>query len=86
MSNKDQEPAFPGADNFNGPKGMSLRDYFASTADLGRTEFATIQHICDFVGEENVPESMDGMMLLAAKAAAKLRYVFADAMLAERDK
>jgi len=69
-----------------GSEGISLRDYAAIHADLARTEFHNIESAADFVGEA-VPlaTDMEGMLRLSARAGAKIRYIYADAMLAARE-
>jgi hypothetical protein len=81
------EPAFPRSYVADGHNGMSLRDYMAIHANVEDTQFSSIADLCEFVGEEARSNmEMPEMIALAAKAAAKLRYQFADAMLAERAK
>lgn len=64
--------------------GMSLRDYFAANIDI-KAEFPSQQDMEDFMGEE-VPENRVEQIEYSLKTIAKLRYMLADAMLAERDK
>lgn len=89
-------PAFPFAyktsDGINETvhinEGMTLRDYAAIHADLDKLEFATLDSILEFVGAA-APEhdiTMGEIIELSAKAAAKVRYAYADAMIAEREK
>lgn len=82
-------PAFPAHPEHydNDSTGMTLRDYFAIHADLSKMEFNSMSALVEFVGEEE-PDSIDDayVMGLGARVNAKLRYLLADAMLAERKK
>lgn len=79
------EPAFP--HDTHGERGMTLRDYFATNGDMSKIEFNDMPSLFEFLGEE-MPSSLDTKAALeaAARCNAKLRYMFADAMLAERKK
>lgn len=66
---------------------ISTRDYFASKTDVSQYEFKTIEAGCEFVGMAK-PENDDtvAFVKLAMAIEAKLKYMAADAMLAEREK
>lgn len=66
--------------------GMSLRDYAAIHADVEGIEFPNWKSLASYVDEEE-PDTKDfaGLLALTAKAKAKLRYMYADAMLAARE-
>lgn len=90
----DGGQAFPGGYMANqkdrGPvaiyaPGMSLRDYAAIHADITKVAFPDVQSLADFCGEA-VPQDRFGLLALSARAQAKIRYMHADAMLAERAK
>ena len=67
--------------------GMTLRDYFATHAPQHRVDFDSPQQMLDFLGRKNVsPGGMEGKAHDAAAVQAKLNYIYADAMLAERAK
>ncbi|HAX40271.1 MAG TPA: hypothetical protein DCY10_05295 [Clostridiales bacterium] len=63
----------------------TLRDEFAMSVDTSRIEFPDMQSLADFVGVDE-PDGKDfvSCLGLAATANAKIRYMFADAMLAAR--
>lgn len=82
----DGGPAFPGAPaGSHGAPGMSLRDYAAIHADLSRMVFPDTDAAAAFLGEP-APVDLNEAIALSARVAARLRYQFADAMLAERSK
>lgn len=89
---KDGEPAFAAmgigaSDDVYHETGMSLRDYAAIHADLDKLEFATLDSLLEFVGAD-APQhdlTMGELIELSAKAAAKVRYAYADAMIAARE-
>lgn len=66
---------------------MSLRDYFAIHADIARIDFASMNHVAEFIGEAP-PDDDDfpALLTLGMKVASRLRYMYADAMLAERER
>lgn len=70
--------------------GMTLRDYFAAQADVSDYKMSDTSKLCAFVGEpepdRDEPDYIAKMIVVSTKAAAKLRYMLADAMIAERDK
>jgi hypothetical protein len=76
------EPEFPYARD-----GMSLRDWFAGGADVSGFEFGSLDALGAFLGEE-IPGSLSHELTIALsmRAAAKLKYMAADAMLSERAK
>ncbi|MEZ0212477.1 MAG: hypothetical protein ACAH27_05935 [Xanthobacteraceae bacterium] len=63
-----------------------LRDWFASTADVSRVKFPNPAEACRFVGIENPPKHLTtgAWAVITAKVHARLRYMHADAMMAER--
>ncbi len=65
---------------------MSLRDYFAAQP-LQPSDIYSWEEVEALTGKK-MPENKRGMeaILLSAEAEAKLRYLKADAMIAERDK
>lgn len=87
MSENDGGPAHPVTHELSYRHGMSLRDWFAGHIDLNGVEFPSVEAAAVFVGMDT-PDTRDilGLFVLGAKANAKLRYLYADAMLAERAK
>lgn len=66
--------------------GMSLRDYFAAHAPQHRVEFDGPDQLLEFLGTKNVsPGGLEGKARDAARVQAKLAYIYADAMIKERD-
>lgn len=65
--------------------GMTLRDYAAIHADLSRMQFPDTNAAAAYLGEP-APDDLNEAIDLSARVAARLRYQFADAMLAERAK
>lgn len=87
-------PAFPGAiaigpagDVYPGFPGMTLRDWFAGHFDSTDFTFNNLECAAKFAGLP-VPQSGDDEALLELGIAvkARLHFMFADAMLAERSK
>ncbi len=65
--------------------GMSLRDYFAAHADIADYKIGSLERAAAFVGiEAPQADDVEALMYLGAALQAKLRYMFADAMLAAR--
>lgn len=90
---KDGGPAFPNLKaNDSGPRdarnaGMSLRDWFASNADVSGISFANSAEGAIWMGEPCPgPEDFDALIGLNARLIARLKYIMADAMLAERER
>jgi hypothetical protein len=85
----DGGPAFPAHPEHydNDSTGMTLRDYFATNGDMSKIEFNDMPSLFEFLGED-MPLNIDTKSALeaAARCNAKLRYMFADAMLVERSK
>lgn len=85
-------PAFPYSDNgyLKSEDGMSLRDYMAIHSEVSGTDFGSMENLAEFAGvsRDDVPSSddLERIIKLSAQAIAKLRYINADAMLAEREK
>lgn len=85
----DGGPAFPVAedhkvaDSLPWTAGMSLRDYAAIHADLSQMRFGSAAEAAEFMGEP-IPADLAGAIRLSARAVARLRYDFADAMLKAR--
>lgn len=88
----DGGPAFPGGymvdQKDRGPvvifaPGMSLRDYAAIHADMSQMRFGSTAEAAEFMGEP-IPTDLAGAIRLSARAVARLRYEFADAMLKAR--
>jgi hypothetical protein len=67
-------------------EGMSLLDYAAVHADISSLEFGNVYTLATFVGVDplSVTHDTDTLLCLAARAAAKARYMFAEAFIAER--
>lgn len=81
-------PAFPmsGDPNVDFDRGMSLRDYFAAKADISGCK-TTIENMIQFAGVD-IGDGDDPVLKvfeLAAAFQAKLRYMYADAMLKARE-
>lgn len=70
---------------FDDSNGMSLRDYFASKAQLHDIKFASPDAAAEFAGMPK-PTDVDSLVKVAMAAVAKACYIYADAMLAERVK
>lgn len=64
--------------------GMSLRDYAAIHTDISKVNFPDLETVADYAGA-TVPDDYLGMLRVAIKAQAKIRYEMADAMLAARE-
>ena len=95
---KDGGPAFPGQwidRDSTGEQvvresypGMSLRDWFAGTDNL-KIEFPDLETLCAFINEpvlDPKEQTWTNLFGLAMRGAARARYQYADAMLAEREK
>lgn len=91
-------PAFPGSKiktdrdvNFTSADkthpGMTLRDYFAIHSYIADTKFPNLEIAAKFLGEP-VPDDRDFIAVVnfGARLAARLRYIAADAMIAERER
>jgi hypothetical protein len=66
-------------------RGMDLRDYFAIHTDLDGFEFADADAAASFLGEDQKADrTFEEIIALSARAVAKVRYIYADAMLAAR--
>ena len=82
--------AFPRDNLSHGTEGMSFRDYAGIHSDVSGTDFGSMENLAEFAGvsRDDVPSSddLEGLIKLSAQAIAKLRYINADAMLAEREK
>jgi hypothetical protein len=69
------------------PGGKTLRDEFAMAAPRERVDFPDVRAAADFVGvTEPVAGDFVALARLSAAVQAKLAYIYADAMLAERQK
>lgn len=64
--------------------GMTLRDYAAIHADIAKVDFPDLETVAGYVGVP-VPDDYLGMLRMANKAQAKLRYEMADAMIEARE-
>lgn len=89
MSDKpDGGQAFPYT--YPSDPGMTLRDYFATHSDVSDYELHDFGQLCALAGEPEPDRTAADYTLriidVSTKAAAKLRYMLADAMLAERQK
>lgn len=64
---------------------MNERMQLALAADIENYTFGSVENMAEFLGEE---EPKDGVALIemGIRAEAKLRFMFADAMLAEAAK
>ncbi len=67
---------------------ISLRDWFAGEYDSSRVSFPDTETMAKYVDEKDIPNPADwlAILALARRAESKLRYDYADAMLAEREK
>jgi hypothetical protein len=65
------------------PEPITLRDYFATHADTCAVKFMTVENAAVFL-DEPFPTDWEGKVRICALAAARLRYIYADAMLQER--
>ena len=63
----------------------TLRDYFAIHSDLGDVKFENPEIAAQFM-DTKTPESREEYLMLYAAVEARIRYMKADAMLAEREK
>jgi hypothetical protein len=61
------------------------RDWFAGTLDLKDFQFGGIESAEEFLGEPR-PAAVVEQMAWGLRLMAKLRYTYADAMMAERSK
>lgn len=95
MSERDGGPAFPidGRIGWNEHGttqvvtmigGMSLRDWFAGQVPVDAVEFSTIKGAAAFIGEDP-PTDDEGRIRLGTRVAAKVAYMYADAMLEARE-
>jgi hypothetical protein len=64
---------------------MSLRDYFAVHADLSHVDFRPPRVVALYMGEDEPGAGIAAAVDLSARLTARLRYQFADAMLAARE-
>ena len=84
--NSDGGPALPiTAGNQVYAQGMSLRDWFASQAEVAVAYDLLHREGCEELVGEPMPEGMSGLVRWRLKVVAKLKYMQADAMLAARD-
>lgn len=97
----DGGPAFPGygeqfvegvhgiqpqsAYGMEGSPGMTLRDYFAAKADLGKVEFADLGVAEGLMGRKMPTDDVAETIGWQAELTAKLRYMMADAMIKARE-
>lgn len=65
-------------------EGMTLRDYFACSAPGDKVDFDNPEELRKFIGAEKKPQTIDEWAEYAARARAKLAYIYADAMLEAR--
>lgn len=67
--------------------GMTLRDYFAGQATQSRVDFPNTKKAAEFAGMAEPDDGdVEAYARLSAAIQAKLAYIYADAMLAERSK
>lgn len=92
MSNKTYiTAAFPHPTGEDHPRetGVALRDYMATHAEMQTLDFGSVENMAEFAGvpEHEVPshDDAEGLIKLSAKAVAKARYIYADAMLEEKN-
>jgi hypothetical protein len=65
---------------------MSLRDWFAGQADAREYDFPDIAEAAAFLGEEQPDHTnMVALISFSIRLQARLQYMIADAMLAERE-
>lgn len=64
--------------------GMTLRDYFAVHVDLSKTTIADAAEAEKFVGR-NIPADVAGQLQWQFDFVARLRFMYADAMLKARE-
>lgn len=64
---------------------ISLRDYFAAHADMGKLDFHSLDAAADLAGI-GIPDdpTIEDAIRISAAAVAKIRYIYADAMLEAR--
>ena len=78
--------AFPSpADTWPEMRGMKLRDWFAGKADISGFSFPGHEHAAEWLNMP-VPTNDDEALILSTKIIARIRYLCADAMLAERER
>jgi len=62
--------------------GMSLRDWFAAQFEWGDLEFGSLEKAAEFLGEERPDvNDFEAMLAFRMRVEAKVKYMFADAML-----
>lgn len=64
-------------------RGMTLRDWFATHADISNTNLHE-GDVFALMGVTSLPIEIGDKITFGARLAAKLRYACADAMIAER--
>ncbi len=88
MSKNDGGQAFPHGDMVHGGcTGMTLRDYAAINLPGTDVKFAGLEHAAKSLGlTAPAEDDMPGIIQFAFEIEARMRYMRADAMLAERAK
>lgn len=66
-----------------GIREANLRDLFAIHADTSAVKFQTVENAAAFLGVPE-PTTIEGKVEVCARVVARLRYIYADAMIAER--
>lgn len=65
--------------------GMTLRDYFAASAPKPWKDGAVLKDLCEVAGVPYAdPDAAPDVYALILQCEARMRYAYADAMLAER--
>lgn len=83
----DGGPAFPVTAHGLACQGMTLRDFFAAHAPFpSATNTLTVDEIRALLPDSEVPDDALGQLKLVMRATALVRYAYAAAMLAEREK
>ena len=63
-----------------------LRDAFAMSYDTRDFIFSSVDSMAVFAGSKAFPKTDEELFECSVKAQAKIRYMYADAMMAEREK
>lgn len=88
MSKATGGPAFPVTidPRVGFPMGLTKREIFAMNQDLSKIEVNSLEHLEELVGRPFPRTGAFEQLQFQAEAVAKIRFIFADAMLAESNK
>ncbi|AUR98853.1 hypothetical protein NVP1256O_14 [Vibrio phage 1.256.O._10N.286.45.F8] len=70
----------------DGSKGLTKREMIAKDIDVGEFQFNSINNLSEFIGRSVDQSSMVDLIKATAECDAKLRVIYADALLKELEK